>query len=375
MVRIAHGLFTWQAGRPALEACLLSTAGVVDEVIIADGLIDGVPDLGLPALSDLSWLQDADYLPPRVPVNAKRWSSLSAACNWILATARQLEVDWILYVDDDHELHNPAALRSYLENWPGIAFPIPRQDQRRHLCPWQCIRVDAFTRYLAGCFVLETTSGAKVSLVTSGGPEESRFEWKGMPWLSHHHDRLPPWRRAHRLGHLETVLEPPPIDALETVDLPLPGVDVVSVRMSETDVVSGAPAWYCDQCGTRYYGPGLCSNQHPPRELQLDESTPGAAAQTEPASDTTAAAPEEPTVATVDSPPLNEAAGDTTVDEDQATDASPPAPEDAPSEPVPATPPPADPLGEAETAAQEAHSLLQQAVDLLHAAAAKLTQG
>lgn len=45
----------------------------------------------------------------------------------------------------------------------------------------------------------------------------------------------------------------------------------------ETTVVSShpaaqAPAWYCPGCGTRYFGPGSCSNGHPPIELEKDPS-------------------------------------------------------------------------------------------------------
>lgn len=211
---IAHALFTWQDGREALEASLRSTAGHVDHVLIADGLIDGVDDRGLPLLSDLSWLQDADWLPASVPVNAKAWRSLSAACNWLLETARAAGADWLLYVDADQELHNGDWLRTWLQHEQGDAFPIVRQDAHRIFAPWQVVRVSAFRRYIAGCYVLETMAGDVVSLVP-GGP--LRPEWEDhyatgslAPWLSHHPDRRPPWRRPHRLGELETVLEPPP---------------------------------------------------------------------------------------------------------------------------------------------------------------------
>jgi hypothetical protein len=36
--------------------------------------------------------------------------------------------------------------------------------------------------------------------------------------------------------------------------------------------------WYCDQCGARYAGPGICENQHAPTELV--ELAPDAAAET-----------------------------------------------------------------------------------------------
>lgn len=391
-VRIAHALFTWQDGREPLEAALRSTAGVVDEVLIADGLIDGVPDLGLSYLSDLSWLQDADYLPERVPISAKRWASLSAACTWLLTTAKQLDVDWLLYIDADQELHNGEHLRPYLESWGGDAFPIPRQDQRRHLCPWQCVRVSAFTRYVAGCFILETTSGEQVSLVPPGGPDESLFEFERMPWISHHPNRRPPWRRKQRLGQLETILEPPP--PVEAIRLPSL---IVSRLVEGSPGQAGPPAWYCDQCGARYYGPGTCSNQHAPRELQADDTTPGAAAAdtssettSEPAdttgnSTTTVEITEAPEGVTV-TPAPEESGAPATSDPaasevpDTATpppvaESSPAAAQPEPAPDAPVAPAPDAPLAEAETAAAEAHSLLSQAVDILHEAIAKLKLG
>lgn len=37
---------------------------------------------------------------------------------------------------------------------------------------------------------------------------------------------------------------------------------------------AGAPPWYCDQCGARYFAPGTCTNQHPPADLLRDPSVP-----------------------------------------------------------------------------------------------------
>jgi hypothetical protein len=207
-LRIAHGLFTWQEDRTALEACLRSTAGVVDELIIADGLIQGVDPQGLPFLSDLGWLVDANYLPERVPISAKEWRSLSAACTWILHQAKTLGCDWLLYIDADQELHNGNALREWLTGFDGDAFPITRVDNGlRHGCPWQLVRVSAFRRYIAGCFVVEHERWGEMTLVLEGMPELAP---DSAPWISHHPERRPPHRQSHRLGHLETVLEPPP---------------------------------------------------------------------------------------------------------------------------------------------------------------------
>lgn len=224
---IAHGLFTWQDGRAALEPCLRSTAGHVDHVIIADGRIDGVPnEHELPDNSDLSWLADRslDWLPERIPISSRSsvpglapWPTLSSACTWILNAARRLEVDWLLFVDSDQELHNGQHLRTWLgvqERYSvGDAFPIRRAERRGAMyCPWQCVRVDAFERYLAGCYILEHRSEGPVTLVPPG-PLDQRImpQWSSSaPWLSHHPERRPPWRQAVRLGSLETALEPPP---------------------------------------------------------------------------------------------------------------------------------------------------------------------
>ncbi len=201
-MKIAHGLFTWQDGREALEACLASTGPYVDFTIVADGRIDGVPDLDLPDLSDLGWI------PPAVVVSSRPWPSLSAACTYLLDAARSLGCDWLLTVDADQELRNGRYLRDWLEVYPGDAFPLQRCDGGRWLeVPWQCVRVAAFRRYIAGCFVAETIDG-HVRAILPAGHAVRRLRWA--PWISHHPERRPEGRRGHRLGDLEIVLEPPP---------------------------------------------------------------------------------------------------------------------------------------------------------------------
>lgn len=216
---IAHGLFTWQDGRVALEASLRSTAGFVDHVLIADGLIDGVPDEGLPWVSNLDWMPAAEYLPARVPISthgpwqgAAPWETLSSACTWILQTAKMLGADWLLFIDADQELHGGEYLHAYLQAWRGDAFPIQRIDGPGppNVCPWQLIRVSAFRRYVSGCYVLERENGEHVNLVPPGHEGLPLYERR--PWISHHPERRPPWRINNRLGKLETVLEPPPLD-------------------------------------------------------------------------------------------------------------------------------------------------------------------
>lgn len=216
--RIAHGIFTWQDGRAALEPCLRSTAPHVDEILIADGLIDGVDPGDLPWLSDLGWLQDATWLPSSVPVNGKQWKGLSHACTWLLDSARALGCEWLLFVDADQELHHGERLREWLHHWPADAFPLSRADPvGRHPVPWQCVRVDAFERYLAGCYVLQHRTLGPVSLI----PEHVREMLPaGAPWLSHHPERRPPGRQEKRLGMVETMLEPPP----PAITLPIPSL-------------------------------------------------------------------------------------------------------------------------------------------------------
>lgn len=216
--RIAHGLFTWQDGRTALEASLRSTAGIVDEVIIADGLIQGVDPGDLPWLSDLSFLSTASYLPASVPVSGKEWRGLSAMCNFILETARERGCEWVLFVDGDQELHDGARLREWLRSWPADAFPISRVDNGRpHPCPWHCVRVGAFHRYLAGCWCLEHRRLGPVSLVPD---RVAPMLPPSAPWLSHHPERRPPKRQAvTRLGQLEVKLEPPP-DGVSALPVP-----------------------------------------------------------------------------------------------------------------------------------------------------------
>jgi hypothetical protein len=331
---IAHGLFTWQDGRPALEAALRSTAGYVDHVLIADGLIDGVPSSGLPELSDLSWLPQAGYLPmsrgnrrehplsDRDPwVAAHRWPGLSAACSWLLDRARYVGADWLLYIDADQELHGGQYLHEWLSGWDGDAFPIQRIDGPGPpvACPWQCVRVAAFKRYVAGCYIVETASGTVVDLAPRGSTPEPLWEYR--PWISHHPERRPPWRRDHRLGSLETILEPPPpgVEPLRpgrnllqsaAMDVEQPAAETQSAGSaasgSEAVSVVQAPAYYCPGCGKRYFGPGTCTNQHAAIELERDPAietpedslsdspAPPAAAAEQAAAGTDPAQPAEP---------------------------------------------------------------------------------
>lgn len=120
---------------------------------------------------------------------------------------------------------------------------------------------------------------------------------------------------------------------------------------TETAAVPAGPQWYCPGCGTRYFGPGICTNNHPPTELVQDTETadvsPESAPEAEPGTPTTPApgpAPAEP---------------------------STPAPATEPA-PEP-TPPPADPVPTTSHAKDLALQAISAAADALHKAAALLS--
>ena len=352
-MKIAHGLFVWQEPQEALEACLRSTVPYVDEVIIADCLIDGVPDLGLPWHTDLAWLAEpSDWLPDHIAISSRAsglhppslapWPSLSAACTWILGKARQLGCEWLLYIDADQELHNGIALRPTLEAWPTslVTYSIGRQDKTRHPCPWQCVHVPSLTRYVAGCYIVELADGSTVNLV----PDEAEMPvMAGAPWISHHPERRPPWRRHQRLGEFETILEPPP----PRVPSVLLGDHLLQVPVMSTSSPV-APEWYCPGCGTRYFGPGMCVNGHAAIELALDETAASDAAATA-SGEATVAAGEPPTSVTAFSSPGPDA---------------PPAAWVAATDPDVLTPAAATPAPETSAVAQALHHI-RQAFDLL----------
>jgi hypothetical protein len=272
-VRIAHGLITWQDGRDALEASLRSAAPYVDHTIIADGLIDGVPDLGLPWHSDLAWLaEDHDWLPASIPISShaawpglRPWPTLTRKAQWVMDAARRLGCDWLLVLDADEELHNGEQLRDWLDGWGEPAFPIERQDgPSRIKTPWHLVNLHRVARYRHGLGVVDLAEGGDpVWLVSDGTAEE--FSYRDAPWISHHPERRPPRRRHLRLGAYETKLEPLP----DARPLQLPPIVRESAEMVEV-VSSRPPQWYCPGCGLRYFGPGNCTSGHGPIELAQD---------------------------------------------------------------------------------------------------------
>lgn len=45
---------------------------------------------------------------------------------------------------------------------------------------------------------------------------------------------------------------------------------------TDQGTAAGDPTWFCDQCGARFYGPGVCSNSHPANELKNIAATDAA---------------------------------------------------------------------------------------------------
>lgn len=292
---------TWQDGRSALEASLRSTIPYVDEVLVAEGLVEGVPDVGLSPHSDLRWLADPeiDWLPEHIWICSRQgpkvegiprqvivdtpdgpkeitvwrqrlieapgvapWLTISAKMNWLLAEAKRRNCDWMLLLDADEELHNGHHLRLYLESYDAgaAAFPITRRELGRVTrTPWHLVRTEWVRRYLRGVTVCELADGRIVDLLSDS--LESTGAISQEPYITHHPERRPPWRQAIRLGeyeHLEAYPE-------GTVRLILPPIGV-NVPVVNTAAVT--PEWYCPACGARYFGPGTCSIQHPPTELE-----------------------------------------------------------------------------------------------------------
>jgi hypothetical protein len=113
---------------------------------------------------------------------------------------------------------------------------------------------------------------------------------------------------------------------------------------ADQGAVAGVPGWFCDQCGARFYGPGVCSNSHPANDLKNIAATEAAetGADDTPAATDGAVTPEpepEPETATPTEPVAE------------------PVDEPAPAEPVPAPAP--SPL-------DELRALLARAVEILN---------
>jgi hypothetical protein len=267
--RLAVGIITWEDGEAMLQQTIASLQGIADELLIADGAITGINLQGLPVTS--AWVPagadraEPSWLPADTHVSSHEWPSQSVKRTWLLDKARQLGCDWLLQIDADERLHGAAKLREWLPSWGYDAFPLPFQvEPDQLLCAtWKCLRVGAWARVVAGGAYIEHADGNVYCVVPPDGrPPAAAASF--LPWISHHPDERPEGRRMIRLGELEEALEPPP-PALEWVSAGLDPAPLIASALVEPDPNG---FWYCDQCGRRYSGPGVCSEEHPPAEVQ-----------------------------------------------------------------------------------------------------------
>lgn len=277
-LRICAGVATWRDGRRALEPCLKSIAPFVDEIVIADGLLDGIDPQGLPSFSNLAWLdgEDVEWLPPRMPMASREWQTQSQQRTWILHQAKKLECEWLFFIDADEELHQGERLRMWLDQYGDDAFPMPFLNGNWQRAPFKLLRVSAWWQFKCAGMFCEHRDGNTYPLLSSSEATNHQPPGALSPWLSHHPERRTPERNGIRLGELEMKLESRPAvvtDRLWGLQEPR---RVVEVHLMDP----GEPTWFCDQCGKRYFGPGVCLNSHPPAELKLvnDPNAPVSAA-------------------------------------------------------------------------------------------------
>lgn len=150
------------------------------------------------------------------------------------------------------------------------------------------------------------------------------------------------------------------------------------MTVSETETAQPAgPQWYCPGCGTRYFGPGVCTNNHPSTELLLDADTPTEGGQAPTATEDSEGLGES--VQTAEAP-VSEAAEET----EPAITAVNVVPPEAPTAPEPAPAPdavsgsdtgsaPAPPEPTSSHAKELALQAITAAGDALHKAASLLS--
>lgn len=278
-IKLAVGVITWNDGDEMLRKSIGSVAAIADELLIADGLIEGVGSGGLPPITEglldgrldaiLEGAElDAGLEPGALPppyVTQHSWKGQAEKRTWLLNKARTLKCDWLLQLDADERLHNPEKLAAWLPSWAYDAFPIPFQvEPHQLLCAtWKCLRVDAWARIVAGGAFIEHTNGTVYCVVPAHGRPPDGSEGI-LPWISHHPDERPAERRAIRLGELEEILEPPPMDSPYFEPPSLEARSMLEPRFMSTPTEA---THYCNQCGTRYGGPGICTLGHPAAEV------------------------------------------------------------------------------------------------------------
>ncbi|OYV52027.1 MAG: hypothetical protein B7X10_00315, partial [Burkholderiales bacterium 21-58-4] len=250
-----------------------SIGGDVDEILVADGLIDGVDADGLPPFSDQDHLAGLQ-LAYGADVQSGCWTSQSAQRQWTLEEARRRGCDWLLAIDADEELRNPHMLRPWLDVWHWDAFPIPfyfADNAAAHPAAFKCLRVSSWRRYVCQGSFLENQAGETVQV--NGQTAWRGARESGMPYLVHRPELRPLERQTIRLSESEVTLEPFPVDAkvwqepVYTPRLLHPDGHILPESLPELADL-GLPVWYCDGCGTRYAGPGSCTRGHAPIGLQ-----------------------------------------------------------------------------------------------------------
>lgn len=262
-MRIAAGIIAWQDG-DALRNAVCSVEDVVDEIVIADGLIDGIDAGRIPPFTDRSFIHE---VAPRATVAQRRWRYQSEQRQFTLDVARELDCDWLLAIDADEELRNRSALRPWLEVWRFDAFPIPfyfTDEHAAHPAAFKCLHVPDWRRYVAQGSILENAAGDIVQV--NGQNLWVGARDAGMPYLVHRPELRPPERQHIRLSEHEVALEPYPENVKAWVEpvyapaLLAPEGLLVDSLLQARDL--GAPVWYCPACGRRYGGPGSCSHEH-----------------------------------------------------------------------------------------------------------------
>ena len=263
-MRICAGIITWNDG-DALGNAIRSVEDVVDCIVVADGLIDGIDAGGIEPLTDRLELER--QLVPGALVTQRRWKTQSEQRQHTLDTGRAMDCDWLLAIDADEELRNASALRPWLEVWRFDAFPIPfyfTDEHAAHPAAFKCLHVPDWRRYVAQGSILENMQGDVVQV--NGQTLWTDARNAGMPYLIHRPELRPPERQSIRLSEHEVALEPYPENVkawLEPMYAPaLFEPDGHYVSSLEEAARLGIPIWYCPACGRRYAGPGSCSTQH-----------------------------------------------------------------------------------------------------------------
>jgi hypothetical protein len=207
--RVAAGIITWRDGA-ALDAAIASVATVVDELVFCDGLIAGIDAHGLPAISDRARL-DA-YHPTSVlsrngyGATAGVWPSQAAKRQAVFDETRRLGCDWLLAIDADEALVEPApgTLRRTLAGWPYDAYPLPFYVEddwpRAQPAAYKCLHVADWQGYVADSSLLLHRDGEIYEVIGSRWLEAREL---GLPYLVHNPDLRDVERRPIRLAPSE----------------------------------------------------------------------------------------------------------------------------------------------------------------------------